>query len=80
MKTIEIKAKLFFEMLKTRDTSMWAMFSEMMNEKEEQLILFLDEEGKEIAHYILPTNREQLQKDQQSFAENFKERLNAYKN
>lgn len=80
MKTIEINAKPFFDMLKNRETSMWSMFSEMLHEKEEQLVVFLDEDGKEIAHYILPTTQEQLQKDREVFAESFKQRLNAYKN
>jgi hypothetical protein len=80
MKTIEIKTKLFFELLKTRETSMWSMFAEMINEQEKQLIRFLDKEGKEIAHYILPTNQEQLDQDQKSFANSFKEKLNADKN
>lgn len=77
MKTIEIKTKPFFELLKKRETSMWTMFEEMMKEDEEQLILFLDEGGKEIAHYVLPCNREQIKEDQKLFAESFKQRLKA---
>lgn len=77
MQTIEIKAKPFFELLKQRNTSMWSMFEEMMKEGEEQLILFLDEEGKEVAHYVLPGNKEQIKEDQKQFAKSFKEKLNA---
>lgn len=54
---------------------MWSMFEEMVNAEEEQLIIFLDEEGKELAHYILPTNVEQIKEDQKVFAESFKEKL-----
>lgn len=79
MKTIEIKANEFFELIKGRAISMWSMFEEMVTE-EEQLILFLDEEGKEIAHYILPTNVEQVKEDQKVFAETFKEKLKSAMN
>ncbi len=75
MKTIEIKAKAFFELLKGRDVSMWSMFEEMVNKDEEQLIIFLDEEDKEMAHYILPTNVEQVKEDQKVFADSFKEKM-----
>lgn len=75
MKTIEIQAQAFFELIKSRDVSMWSMFEEMVNPEEEQLIIFLDEAGKEIAHYILPTTIEQVKEDQKIFAESFKEKL-----
>lgn len=75
MKTIEIQARAFFELLKGRDVSMWSMFEEMVNAAEEQLIIFLDEEGKELAHYVLPTRVEQVKEDQKVFAESFKEKL-----
>jgi len=75
MKTIEIQAKAFFELIKNRDVSMWSMFEEMVNAEVEQLIIFLDEEGKEIAHYILPTSVEQVKEDQKVFAQSFKEKL-----
>lgn len=75
IKTIEIKAKAFFELLKQNDQSMWSVFAHMIDEKEEQLILFVNEEGAEIAHYILPTSLEQMQEDQKLFAEQFKEKL-----
>lgn len=75
MKTIEIQAKAFFELLKGRDVSMWSMFEEMISAEEEQLIIFLDEDGKELAHYVLPTNVAQVKEDQKVFAESFKEKL-----
>lgn len=75
MKTIEIQTKAFFELLKGRDVSMWSMFEEMVKHEEEQLIIFLDEEGKEMAHYVLPTNVAQVKEDQKLFAESFKEKL-----
>lgn len=74
-KTIEIAAKPFFELLKERDTSMWAVFAEMIDASQEQLVIFNDETGKEIAHYTLPTTTEQLEEDQKTFAAYFKERL-----
>ena len=43
MKTIQIKAKDFFELIKLKDTSMWEIFSQMINGEEKE-ILFLDEE------------------------------------
>lgn len=75
MKTIEIKAKDFFEMIKARDTSMWSIFAQMIDEKAEQLIIFQNEEGKEIAHYILPTNLAQMEEDRKVFADTFKEKI-----
>lgn len=77
IRTIEIQAKGFFDLLKEREQSMWTVFAEMLREEEEQLILFLDEEGGEIAHYILPAKPEQLQEDQRLFADSFKEKLRA---
>lgn len=75
MKTIQIQAKPFFEMLKSRDVSMWAMFVEMLSPDYEQLVIFLDESGKEVAHYIIPTSPEQLAADQKAFAQEYKDKL-----
>lgn len=77
IRTIEIQAKGFFNLLKEREQSMWTVFAEMIREEEEQLIIFLDDEGREIAHYILPVTLEQLQEDQRLFADSFKEKLQA---
>lgn len=75
MKTIEIQAKAFFELIKNREVSMWSMFEEMVNPEEEQLVIFLDEALKEIAHYVLPKTIEQVKEDQKIFAQSFKEKL-----
>lgn len=75
IKTIEIKAKGFFELLKNRDMSMWSIFEEMINPAQEQLIIFLDEDDKIIAEYFLPTTKERLEEDRKIFAETFKEKL-----
>lgn len=78
MTTIKIQAKQFFEQLKSHETSMWSIFAEMINSSEEQLIVFLDENEKEIAHYVLPDNIDQLNKDRKEFAEAFKGKLEAF--
>lgn len=75
IKTIEIQAAAFFEMLKKNDQSMWSIFAQMIDENQEQLILFFNEKQEEIAHYILPKSLEQLQQDQHIFAASFKEKL-----
>lgn len=75
IKTIEIKANDFFEKIGLYNVSMWDVLSNMMNPEEEQLIIFLDQDNKEIAHYLLPTSEEQLQRDKKHFAEYFKEKL-----
>ena len=74
MQIIKIETASFFELLKTRSTSMWAIFNEMMKE-EEQLIIFVNKDKKEIAHYVLPNNADQLKIDQKQFAQYFKEKL-----
>ena len=66
MKTIEIKAKDFFEFLKLKDTSMWEIFSQMIDGEEKEII-FLDEE-KVLFAYRLPKNIEQLESDRKIFA------------
>ena len=45
MKVIQIKAKDFFEFIKLKDTSMWEIFSQMIDGEEKEII-FLDEEEK----------------------------------
>lgn len=75
MKTIKIKAKDFFELLKNRDTSMWSIFAQMIQKDQEQVIIFLNEKEEEITRYILPTNETQLKEDQKVFAEEFKRKL-----
>ncbi|HTO15502.1 MAG TPA: hypothetical protein VLZ83_07010 [Edaphocola sp.] len=75
MKTIQIKTKSFFELLKDKNYSMWQLFEQMINEEEEQMIIFIDEDEKEIAHYLLPKNVKQLENDQKVFSGYFKEKL-----
>lgn len=74
MKSIEIKTQAFFELLKHRGMSMWCIFSELLGE-EEQLIIFKDEEGKELTRYLLPTSQERLEEDRKLFSEQFKKKL-----
>lgn len=74
MKTIEIKASQFFEILKLNDTSMWSIFAEMID-GEKKNIIFLNDEGKVLFHYELPDNIEKLQADQKIFAEEYAKKL-----
>lgn len=76
MKTIQIKAKDFFGLLKERDTSMWEVFSQMIDGEEKEMI-FLDEEDKILFNYILPKTQEKLQEDRKIFVENFNEKLSS---
>lgn len=75
VKTIEIKAKYFFEKIKNHDISMWDILKNMIDATQEQLVIFNDEAGNEIAHYLLPTTIQQLEADQAMFATYFKEKL-----
>ena len=74
MKTIQIKATQFFELLKMKDTSMWEIFAQMIDGEEKELI-FLDDEDKVLFNYVLPTNTEQLEEDRKEFSKNFSEKL-----
>ncbi len=67
MKSIQIKAKDFFELLKLKDTSMWEIFSQMIDGEEKEII-FLDEEEKILFAYTLPTSLEQLEEDRKTFS------------
>ena len=67
MKIIQIKANDFFELIKLKDTSMWEIFSQMIDGEEKE-ILFLDEEEKVLFSYILPQNLEKLEEDRKTFA------------
>lgn len=68
MKNIQIKATHFFEMLKTADTSMWEIFSQMIDGEEKEII-FLDDDNKVLFSYILPQTLEKLNSDRKKFAE-----------
>lgn len=74
MKTIQIKANDFFELLKLKDTSMWEIFAQMID-GEEKKIIFLDEEEKVLFSYILPKNLEKLEEDRKEFAKEYAEKM-----
>lgn len=79
MKKIQIKTKDFFELLKIKETSMWNIFTQMIDNEEKEII-FLDNDNNILFNYILPNNIEKLQSDKKIFIENFslkiKESLN----
>ncbi len=74
MKTIQISTKQFFELLKSRDTSMWEIFAQMIDGEEKEIV-FLDEEEKVLFSYVLPSNLEKLQEDQKVFAKEYAEKI-----
>jgi len=73
MQKIEIKAEQFFELLKLKDTSMWAIFSQLIDGEEKEMI-FLDNEEKILFNYILPDNQQQLEEDRIKFSKEFAEK------
>ncbi|HEX7868881.1 MAG TPA: hypothetical protein VF455_02095 [Chryseobacterium sp.] len=74
MKKIEIKAEQFFELLRLKDTSMWSLFSQMIDGEEKE-IFFLDNEEKILFNYILPSNPEKLEEDRKEFSKQFSDKL-----
>lgn len=74
MKTIQIKANDFFELIKLKDTSMWEIFSQMIDGEEKEII-FLDEEEKVLFSYILPQNLEKLEEDRKTFAKEYADKI-----
>ena len=74
MKTIEIQASSFFELLKSRDASMWEIFSQMID-GEEKTIVFLDDERKVLFDYLLPKTLDKLEEDRKTFAKEYAEKL-----
>ncbi len=74
MKRFEIKAKEFFELLRLKDTSMWEIFSQMIDGEEKELV-FLDEDQKILFAYHLPTNVEKLEEDRKTFTKEYAEKL-----
>lgn len=74
MKTIEIKAQQFFELLKLKDTSMWEIFAQMIDGEEKEII-FLDHEEKVLFNYTLPDDLEKLKADQKVFAKEYAEKI-----
>lgn len=77
MKTVEIKAASFFELLKLNGQSMWDVFA-LMIDGEEQLIIFFDEKEKELFEYLLPKTLEQLKQDQENFSKEYAEKIAEY--
>lgn len=74
MKTIQIKAADFFELLKQNQTSMWEIFSQMVDGEEKEII-FLDKQEKVLFSYVLPANLDKLKEDQKVFAKQYTEKL-----
>lgn len=74
MQRIEIKAEQFFELLKLKDTSMWEIFSQMIDGNEKEVI-FLDNEDKILFNYILPAEQEKLEEDRKEFSKQFSDKL-----
>ncbi len=74
MRTIQIQANPFFEMLKTNTTSMWEVFSQMIDGEEKDLI-FLDDEEKILFDYRLPESLEKLEEDRKKFTKEFAEKI-----
>lgn len=77
MKTIQIKAEQFFELLKLKDTSMWAIFSQMIDGNEKEIV-FLDNEDKILFNYVLPSNPEKLEEDRIEFSKQFSDKLSNF--
>ncbi|KXH81523.1 hypothetical protein [Chryseobacterium kwangjuense] len=74
MQKIEIKAEQFFELLKLKDTSMWEIFSQMIDGNEKEII-FLDNEDKILFNYVLPSEKEKLEEDRKEFSKQFSDKL-----
>ena len=74
MKTINIKAHDFFELLKLKDQSMWEIFAQLID-GEEKLLIFSNDQDQEIMEYLLPKTLEQLKNDQSRFAEEYSKKL-----
>ena len=74
MKTIQIKAAQFFELLKMKDTSMWEIFAQMISDEEQELV-FLNEKEEVLFTYPLPTSLEKLKEDQKIFAKEYAEKI-----
>lgn len=74
MKYIQIKATPFFELLKTKDQSMWDIFSQMIDGEPKELI-FLDEKEQFLFAYMLPATLEEMKKDREIFSEKYAEKI-----
>lgn len=76
MKTIQIKAAQFFELLKMKDCSMWEIFAQMIDGEEKEMI-FLDEDEKILFTYILPLTIEKLDEDRTQFSKEYADKLSS---
>lgn len=74
MKSIQIKAKDFFELLKLKDTSIWEIFAQMIDGEEKEII-FLDEEEKILFAYTLPISLEKLEEDRKTFSAEYAQKI-----
>lgn len=74
MKCIQIKTKDFFELLRLKDTSMWEIFSQMVDGEEKEII-FLDEEEKILFSYVLPVDLEKLEEDRKQFSKEYAQKM-----
>lgn len=74
MKTVQIQASRFFELLKNHDQSMWSLFAQMIDGEEKELV-FLGDESEQLFSYKLPSTLEQLEEDQKLFAKEYSEKL-----
>ena len=74
MKIIQIKANDFFELIKLKDTSMWEIFSQMID-GEEKKSSFFRRRRKNAFSYILPKNLEKLEEDRKTFAKEYAEKM-----
>ncbi|RQP07651.1 MAG: hypothetical protein EAS48_11185 [Chryseobacterium sp.] len=73
MKTVEIQAKAFFELLKLRDQSMWEIFAQMIDGERKEIVFI--EDSKPLFNYQLPETVELLKKDQELFSAEYAEKL-----
>lgn len=74
MKTVQIKATQFFELLKLKDCSMWEIFAQMIDGEEKEII-FLDDEDKILFTYTLPINIEKMNEDRTQFSKEYSDKL-----
>jgi predicted CopG family antitoxin len=74
MKTINIKAEDFFELLKLKDQSMWEIFAQLID-GQEKLIVFSNANDEDFMEYLLPSTLEQLKNDQSRFSEEYAKKL-----
>lgn len=74
MESIKIKAQDFFELLSLKDTSMWEIFSQMIDGTEKQLI-FMDQEEQILFTYVLPSNLEKLEEDRKQFSQEYAQKI-----